>query len=149
MNAVFHCPSCNAPLGTLENPTPDPLPACRDCGWMPLPSATGPGSKAGKLLLAVVFAVVGWAAGLFTAHSLFFVIVALVVFGPATAFGIGRTSARGWFLFNLCYFSGFVAGILGVRDGETFGPNGWQLPVLVAVGSLLLGWLIGWLKHAE
>lgn len=82
-------------------------------------------------------------------HSLLLVLVTLLACGPLATICIGRTFPLGWFAFNLCYVVGLLAGMSFLNDGETFSPDGWRLPVSVAVGSLLLGWFVGWLKHSD
>ncbi len=148
MNAVFHCPRCNQPLGTPDDPRPDPLPPCANCGWARvLPD--NPRLSLGYLGTAGLFLLLGLGAGWVVGHSLLLVLVTFLAFGPMATVGIARMFSLGWFAFNLCYAAGLTVGMLTLNDGQTVSAGAWQFPVSVAVGSLLLGWLVGWLKHSE
>lgn len=100
---------------------------------------------AGALMAGLLGVGAGWLVG----HSLLLVLPALIVFGPMATVGAARFLPHGWFLYNLSYSAGFIAAILLLPDGQTLVGKGWYFPAYVSLGSLLLGWLVGWLKHSE
>ena len=148
MNAVFCCPRCNTALGTPDNPRPEPLPPCSHCGWS---RAAVPGRNwnLGLWLTAGMFALRGLGAGVFTAHSKVAVLFTLILCGPVATVGIARRFSEGWVPLTAAYTVGLAAGFVFLSDGETFTPGNLRFPLAAAAGSLLLGWLVGWLKHSE
>ena len=90
----------------------------------------------------------GAATGFLTAHSLLLVLFAVIGFGPVVLVPLAFASRSGWFLLPLAYTVGFNATLLRFTDPTGAGV-GWQFPVVAVSGSLLLAWLVGWLRHSR
>lgn len=147
MISVFKCPACNAALGTPERPTPDPLPPCPQCGWNPV-KVRDRGGVGYLVPRAVVWSLFGAGTGFLTAHSPLLALFAVIGFGPVVLVPLAFTSRSGWFLLPLSYSVGFIATLLRFTDPTGAGV-GWQFPVVAVLGSLLLAWLVGWLRHSR
>jgi hypothetical protein len=148
MNAVFQCPRCNSPLGTPDDPKPEPLPPCPPCGWTRA-ARRSLQLDVGLWLTAGLFLALGLGAGWLTAHAKVAVLFALILFGPVATAGIARGFPEGWLLLNGVYAGGLMAGLTFWPDGETFSPGNLRFPLAFGVSSLLLGWFVGWLKHSD
>jgi len=140
MNAVFHCPVCNTPLGTPDDPRPDPLPPCAICGWRA--GAVKSRSFGSSLLLwLLLMLVAGVAGGAIIGHSLLLVPIAFGVFGVGPAVAIARNFEEGRWLLMVAYCIGLFVGLMVFPDGGTM--PGWIGPAWVAGASAFCGLVAG------
>lgn len=155
MNAVFQCPRCNTPLGTSDDPRPDPLPPCPNCGWgTATASEARPSAKLGFVAAGLLLLVVGGVAGALSGLMLFN-ILAWVAFGPVCTVGVAKMFPQGWLVMPVCYGAGFALGmgLVASRVGPmASGPDAvsaYLLALGIAGFSVVLAWFIGWLRHTD
>ncbi len=153
MNAVFCCPRCNTALGTPDDPRPEPLPPCPQCGWTPIGNgADSAARKWAQILrpgLGLAMFAFGVVAGALTGHSLLLVLFPLIGFGVVVPVSLAVKFERGWQILPPVYLAGYVTGLTWLNDGQT--ATAAELPLNLKWAGLMLAvsWVAGWLKHSE
>lgn len=103
----------------------------------------------GRLGTAFLMLILGLGAGWIVGHSLLLVLFVLVAAGPLATVGIARLFPNGWLLFPAAYAAGLLLGMAFLNDGRTLSAGSRPLVLAVGLGSLLLAWLVGWLRHTD